>query len=42
VRGFENQLDICFEQDELSPSELKRTEELVIEKYDHAAWTERS
>jgi lipoate-protein ligase A len=42
VRGFEIQLGIRFEQAELSSSELKRAEQLVTEKYDHAAWTQRS
>jgi lipoate-protein ligase A len=42
VRGFEAQLGIQFERGELSPSEIRRTEELVEEKYRHNAWTERS
>jgi len=42
VRGFEAQLGIRFERGELSSSELKRTEELVKEKYARPAWTERS
>ncbi len=42
VEGFEAQLGIQFERGELSPSELKRAEELVAEKYAHPSWTERS
>jgi lipoyl(octanoyl) transferase len=42
VKGFEAQLGIQFESGEMSPSEIKRTEELVNEKYAHASWTERS
>ncbi|MEW6400496.1 MAG: lipoate--protein ligase family protein [Chloroflexota bacterium] len=42
VRGFEAQLGLCFERGEMSQSELKRTEELVNEKYGHPSWTERS
>jgi lipoate-protein ligase A len=41
VRGFETQLDLCFEKGELSASEFRRAEELVREKYDHPSWTER-
>jgi lipoyl(octanoyl) transferase len=41
VRGFEAELGIQFERGEMSPSEIQRTEELVEEKYAHAAWTER-
>jgi lipoate-protein ligase A len=40
-RAFEAQLGLCFEKGELSESESRRTEELVNEKYDHPAWTER-
>jgi lipoate-protein ligase A len=42
VKGFEAQLGIQFERGEMSPSEIKRTEELVNEKYAHVSWTERS
>lgn len=42
VKGFEAQLGVQFEHGEMSPSELKRTEELVEEKYAHPSWTERS
>ncbi len=42
VQGFEAQLGIRFERGEMSASELSRTEELVKEKYEHPAWTERS
>ncbi len=42
VRGFEAQLGIHFERGEMSASEMKRTKELVREKYAHPSWTERS
>ncbi len=42
VRGFEAQLGIHFERGEMSASEMKRTKELVREKYAHSSWTERS
>jgi lipoyl(octanoyl) transferase len=41
IDGFESQLELCFEKGDLSESERKRAEELVSEKYDHPAWTER-
>ncbi|MCL4268895.1 MAG: lipoate--protein ligase family protein [Anaerolineales bacterium] len=41
VRGFETELGIQFERGEMSASELKRTEELVSEKYAHPSWTKR-
>jgi lipoate-protein ligase A len=41
VQGFEAALGICFERREMSRSELKRTEELVQEKYGNPVWTER-
>jgi len=41
VQAFETQLGLCFERGELSESESDRAEELVREKYDHPAWTER-
>lgn len=41
VGGFEAALGICFERGEMSQSELKRTEELVNEKYGNPIWTER-
>jgi lipoate-protein ligase A len=41
VKAFEAQLGLNFERGELSESESKRTDELVKEKYDHPAWTER-
>jgi len=41
IRAFEAQLGLSFEQGELSPAEIRRAEELVKEKYDHPAWTER-
>ncbi|NWF64063.1 MAG: lipoate--protein ligase family protein [Chloroflexi bacterium] len=42
VHGFEAELGIRFEREELSESELQRAEELVREKYAHPDWTERS
>lgn len=42
IHAFVSQLGITLEQDELSASESKRTEELVAEKYDHPSWTERA
>jgi len=41
IRGFEAELGIQFESGELSESESERAAELVHEKYNHAAWTER-
>ena len=41
VHAFEVQLGICLERGELSESELRRAEELVMEKYAHPSWTER-
>lgn len=41
IHAFETQLGIKLEQDELSDSERKWTEELVTEKYDHPFWTYR-
>ena len=41
IHAFEEQLGLCFENGELSGSELRRAEELVREKYDHPSWTER-
>jgi lipoyl(octanoyl) transferase len=40
--AFEAQLELSFEVAELSQSESRRAEELVQEKYAHAAWTQRS
>jgi len=42
VHGFETKLGIQFERGVMSPSEIRRTDELVKEKYAHASWTERS
>jgi len=42
VRGFEAELGIRFEPGEMSKSEIRKTEELVEEKYAHPSWTERS
>jgi lipoate-protein ligase A len=41
VRGFETQLGIRFEREELSASESERADELVEKKYANPAWTER-
>jgi len=41
IRAFEVQLGISLQPGELSPSESQRTDELVKEKYNHPAWTER-
>jgi lipoate-protein ligase A len=41
IQAFEEKLGLCFERGELSESELKRTDELAREKYDHPSWTER-
>ena len=41
VHAFEAQLGLSFERGKLSESEIQRAEELVKEKYDHPAWTER-
>jgi lipoate-protein ligase A len=42
IRAFEAQLGISLERGELSESESGRADELVVEKYNHASWTERS
>ncbi len=39
--AFENRLSLRLEPDELTPLELKRTEELVAEKFGNQAWTRR-
>jgi lipoate-protein ligase A len=41
VHGFEAALGLKLEQGILSAGESSRAEQLVSEKYDHAAWTER-
>ena len=41
VKGFEAQLGIRFQREEMSRSESERVEELVKEKYANTAWTER-
>ena len=41
VKGFEAQLGIHFQREEMSRSESKRAEGLVKEKYANPAWTER-
>lgn len=41
IHAFESQLGLSFERGELSESEIKRTDELVKEKYDHPSWMER-
>jgi lipoate-protein ligase A len=42
IEGFQTQLGICFEREELSPAEVSRAEELVKQKYAHPSWTERA
>jgi len=42
IHAFEAQLGLSLQRGALSESESKRTEELVMEKYDHPSWTERS
>lgn len=41
VQAFEAQLELNLIKGELSASEIKRTDELVNEKYSHPAWIER-
>lgn len=41
ISGFHKTLNISFEPANLTPIELARAEELVIEKYAHPGWTER-
>ena len=41
IHAFEAQLGLSLQRGELSPSESKRTDELVKDKYDHPSWTER-
>ena len=41
IHAFEAQLGLSLQRGELSPSESKRTDELVKSKYDHPSWTER-
>jgi lipoate-protein ligase A len=41
IHAFESQLGLNLQQGEMSESESRRTDELVKEKYDHPAWTER-
>ncbi|GAB4418855.1 MAG: lipoate--protein ligase family protein [Anaerolineales bacterium] len=41
IRAFEAELKIQFEEGEMSPTEISRTNELVREKYDYPGWTER-
>jgi lipoate-protein ligase A len=42
IHAFEAQLGLSLQKGELSPSESKRTDELVKDKYDHPSWTERT
>jgi lipoate-protein ligase A len=39
--GFEEALQIEFEEGELTPWELNRAQELMAERYQNAAWTNR-
>jgi lipoyl(octanoyl) transferase len=41
IQAFETRLGLRFEKGELSESEIRRADELVREKYNHPAWTER-
>lgn len=41
IHAFEAQLGLNLQRGELSPSESRRTDELVKDKYDHPSWTER-
>ena len=41
VHAFEAQLGIKFEEAGPSPSESKRADELVAEKYDHTSWMKK-
>jgi len=41
IHAFEAQLGLSLQRGELSPSESRRTDELVKEKYDHPSWMER-
>lgn len=41
LSAFEEQLDLALERGQISESELKRTSDLVAEKYAHPSWTER-
>lgn len=42
IQGFEAELGIRFESEELSNSELKLADKLANEKYAHPDWTERN
>ena len=42
VDAFETELDLSIERSELSLAEKTQAEELVLKKYDHPDWTERS
>jgi lipoate-protein ligase A len=42
IHAFEVQLGLSLERGALSESESSRTDELVIEKYDHPSWTQRT
>lgn len=41
IRAFETQLGIKLEEGELSKSESKLADALILEKYNHPSWTER-
>ncbi len=41
ISGFESELELRFETDELSASEQRRAAELVEKKYDHPDWMNR-
>lgn len=42
VQAFEAELEIQFERGDMSASEIRRTQELIQEKYAHPSWTERA
>lgn len=42
IHGFRSELELDFVPDELSPNELRRTEQLVKDKYSHPSWLERT
>jgi len=42
IAGFQTELDLELVQDELSNREIKRTDTLIREKYNHPAWSDRT
>ena len=41
ITGFQTELNLVLVMDELSPDEIKHTDELMQEKYTHSGWLER-